>query len=295
MRNTMLRWIKSQHKEGDYFWVIRDSQHGGDDWFGDILEISEIDNNCLDQREADNLFGFANNHQKLNNEIDKVVVDLNHPSDRDLLLYVLAYTITNRRDRAEINEKGFSLKRSIDYGEGKLYSLNRLEDDWFSEEISYRIDEDEDENERPYKDYYLDWCRREGKDLDKDYDYHYDWFEEAFYNDNKKHQDYKIQEEIYNKVAVLADELWADNTIYTEAVSSDEAILGISFGDNNKIGDLVQFDYELWVLTDKITEDCCDTWEAISTSMEKREFYLRPAGFDFDINFGDKIYFWCDN
>ena len=139
MKKKLLDWLKSQHQEGDCFWILRDKDH-------DILEISEIDRIGLDQDQADNLFNWNNDDtgriertnydMKIRGANERIKINLNNPSDKNILLYSIAYTITNRRKNNDkdwlnkIEEKDYNRNRFIDYGKGTLYSINKCDRDW---------------------------------------------------------------------------------------------------------------------------------------------------------------------
>mgnify|MGYP005990315969 FL=1 len=300
MKKKLLDWLKSQHQEGDCFWILRDKDH-------DILEISEIDRIGLDQDQADNLFNWNNDDtgriertnydMKIRGANERIKINLNNPSDKNILLYSIAYTITNRRKNNDkdwlnkIEEKDYNRNRFIDYGKGTLYSINRC--DWefeIEEELGWRLNEDISDEEKPYKDYYFDWCRREGKDIPvaigrDDLDR---WFRDVFYEDNKEHPDYGIQVEMFNKVADNYDELWLDQTIYTEWFGDEEweedTIGSIQFGEPSR-GDMVKLDYKLYVLTKTDGEG---GWEAVQPSMDKIILELIPASF----SFSEDVFYW---
>lgn len=308
-KNKMLSWLKTQYQKGDCFWILR----GGDN---DILEISEIDQIGLTQDQADNLFNWDNDDSCRSNKITErsnyrqggldfgdnelVKINLDNPSDKEIFLYCIAYTITNNRKTGEtkwsIDKKDFSINRHMDYGCGKLYSINRNPDqDGFYEQMVWRLNEDEDSNERPYKDYYLDWCRREGKELpegDIGYCEMTDWLLPALWKDDKEHPDYAIQEELYEKVADDCDELWLDQSIYTETMDDEDWEINIEGSiqlEEPSKGDLIKLDHELYVL---LGNDGEGFWEAVQPSLDKVSLELIPASYSFGREIAGDIFYW---
>ena len=306
MKKKLLDWIKSQHQEGDCFWILR-----GED--NNIIEISEIDRIYLDQDQADNLFNWDNddsvrldkriNYIQRGNDFkfgdnELVKINLDNPSDKDIVLYYYAYTITqNRKDNdldwfRSFDKKDFSINRHIEYGCGKLYSINRNTDnDGLHEQMVWRLNEDEDSNEKPYKDYYLDWCRREGKELpegDIGYCEMTDWLRPALWADNKEHPDYAIQEELYDIVADSCDELWLDQAIYTESIEAGQELDSIQFNEPKR-GDLVKLNKELYVLVEDDGEGC---WEAVQPSMDRASLELMRSEHDLFCDGDEELFYW---
>lgn len=307
-KNKMLSWLKTQYQKGDCFWILR-----GED--NNIIEISEIDQIGLTQDQADDLFNWRNdggvrgdktiNYIRHRSDIafgdnELVKINLDNPSDKDIVLYYYAYTITNRRKDcyvdwdADFDEKDFSINRHMDYGCGKLYSINKDPDhDYSDEQMVWRLNEDEDSNEKPYKDYYLDWCRKEGKELpegDIGYWEMRDWLEPAWIADNKEHPDYAIQEELYEKVADDCDELWLDQAIYTESVEAGWELDSMQFNEPKR-GDLIKLNKELYVL---VEDDGEGGWEAIQPSMDKVSLELMRSNYDFycETEMTADIFYW---
>lgn len=307
MKKKLLDWLKSQHQEGDCFWILR-----GED--NNIIEISEIDRIGLDQDQADNLFNWDNDDtirgDKTRNYMrqsgdplvygdnELVKINLDNPSDKDIYLYSIAYNITqNRKDNdldwfRSFDKKDFSTNRHMDYGCGKLYSINRNPNhDWSAEEMVWRLNDDVGEEDKPYKDYYLDWCRREGKELpagDIGYCEMTDWLRPALWADNKEHPDYAIQEELYDIVADSCDELWLDQTIYTESIEEGWELDSIQF-NQPKRGDLVKLDKELYVLLEDDGEGC---WEAIQPCMNKASLEFMRSEHDLFCDGDEELFYW---
>lgn len=307
-KNKMLSWLKTQYQKGDCFWILR----GGDN---DIIEISEIDQIGLTQDQADDLFNWDNDSSCRSNKITEksnyrqggldfgnnelVKINLDNPSDTEIFLYCIAYTITQKKKDNDldwfksIEEKDFNRNRHINYGEGRLYSINRFDTE-MDEDLVWRLNEDEDSNGRPYNDYYLDWCRREGKEIpegDIGYWEMSDWFR-VFYEDNKEHPDYAIQEELYEKVADSCDELWIDQSIYTESMDDEDWEINmegsIQFNEPSK-GDLIKLDHELYVLVENDGEGF---WEAVQPSLDKVSLELIPASYSFGREIAGDIFYW---
>jgi hypothetical protein len=304
MKTRILDWLKTQHQEGDCFWILRDKDQ-------EILEISEIDQLGLDQDQADDLFDWRNDYScrtdkwsydtKIRGENERIKINLDNPSDKDILLYSIAYTITNRRETTQykIEEKNYNRNRFIDYGKGTLYSINRCDSEIMDDELLWRLDDDESDEGKPYKDYYFDWCRREGKEIPDEIGYEDldRWFRDALYEDNKEHPDYAIQEEMYNRVADSFDEMWLDQSIYTETMDEewDLDIEGSIQFDEPSIGDMIKLDYELYVITKTDGEGF---WEAIQPCMNKAILKLVPTSFSFS-GFSEDVFYWkfsdCDD
>ena len=305
MKTKILDWLKTQYQEGDCFWILRDLHRD------DILEISEIDKLGLDQDQAEDLFNYNNDDScrsirtdwdgRIFGKNERIKINLDNPSDKDILLYSIAYTITNRRKDNDLDwfrssdEKDFNRNRFIEYGEGTLYSINKYDGDSMDDELGWRLDEDVSDEGKPYKDYYFDWCRREGKEIpNEDETIGYEdvdrWFSDALYEDNKEHPDYAIQEEMYNRVADSFDEMWLDQSIYTETMDEEwelETEGSIQFDEPSR-GDLIKLDYELYVLTKTDGEG---GWEAVQPCMNKVFLELIPASFSFS-DFSEDIFYW---
>ena len=298
MKTKILDWLKTQYQEGDCFWVLKDLHRD------DILEISEIDQLDLGQDQADYLFDYNNDNSCRSRRTDwdgrifgkneRIKINLDNPSDKEILLYSIAYTITNRRETTQykIEEKNYNRNRFIDYGCGRLYSINRCDSEIMDDELLWRLDDDVSDEEKPYKDYYFDWCRREGKEIPDEIGYEDldRWFRDALYEDNKEHPDYAIQEEMYNRVADSFDEMWLDQSIYTETMDEEwelDVEGSIQFDEPSQ-GDLIKLDYELYVLTKTDGEGF---WEAVQPSMDKRILELIPASFSFS-DFSEDVFYW---